>query len=72
MEEIIFGSGIFLTIMLGLLFLALPLIAIIHVLVSRFRDSTTKLMWLLVIFFIPFIGAILYFIIGRNQRIKAS
>ncbi|GAA4407968.1 hypothetical protein GCM10023187_29220 [Nibrella viscosa] len=60
-------------ILLGLLFLGLvillPLIALIDALRSRFQSDTAKLIWILVILFLPFLGSILYFIIGRKQRI---
>ncbi|GAA4468151.1 hypothetical protein GCM10023189_52980 [Nibrella saemangeumensis] len=61
-------------ILLGLLLLGLviilPLIAVIDVLRSKFRSDTDKIIWLLVILFLPFFGSILYFIIGRKQRIE--
>lgn len=49
--------------------LILFLIAVINVLRNRFESSTDKLVWLLVVFFIPVIGPILYFFIGRKQRV---
>lgn len=36
---------------------------------SRFREDTTKIIWILLVIFLPFIGTILYFVIGREQRI---
>jgi hypothetical protein len=32
--------------------------------------STEKLIWVLVIFFMHFVGALIYFFIGRQQRIS--
>lgn len=43
--------------------------AIIDLLKSNFSDSTNKLIWALVIIFIPFFGAILYLIVGRGQKV---
>lgn len=43
--------------------------ALIDVLKSEFQGSN-KLIWVLVIIFIPILGAILYLIIGRQQRNK--
>jgi hypothetical protein len=43
--------------------------ALIDVLRSEFRDSSTKVVWLIAIIFVPFLGAILYFGIGRRQKI---
>jgi hypothetical protein len=33
-------------------------------------DANLKIIWVLVIIFLPFIGALLYFIVGRPQPIK--
>lgn len=43
--------------------------ALIDVLKSEFKDGTTKFLWVLAIIFIPFIGLLLYFLIGRSQRL---
>jgi H+/gluconate symporter-like permease len=57
-----------------ILFLAIPfglwLGALIDLLRSNFEDSITKLIWLVVIVFIPVLGAILYLFIGRKQKIN--
>ncbi|WP_420854517.1 PLD nuclease N-terminal domain-containing protein [Solitalea lacus] len=45
----------------------IPIIALISLLKTTFRDSTTKLIWLVVILFVPIIGSVLYFTIGRKQ-----
>ncbi|WP_372800167.1 PLD nuclease N-terminal domain-containing protein [Lutibacter sp.] len=47
----------------------IPIIALIDILRSDFKGNE-KLIWVLVILFTSFIGTILYFLIGRNQRIK--
>ena len=64
---------------MGLVFwtMALPIIllsiiALFSLLKSSFKDSTTKLIWLLVILFLPVAGPILYFLIGRRQRVKIA
>ena len=50
----------------------LPLVAIIDILRSDFKDSVTKLIWVLVVLFFPFLGPIIYFVVGRNQRITSD
>ncbi|MFD2572791.1 PLDc N-terminal domain-containing protein [Spirosoma soli] len=50
-------------------FTLLPIIALVDVIRSDFRGSNDKLIWVLVILFLNLIGALLYLIIGRNQRI---
>lgn len=47
----------------------LVLWALIDVIKSDFKDSTNKIIWLLLIIFLPLLGAILYFVIGRSQRV---
>jgi len=49
---------------------ALWLTAII-LLVKAKQDSNTKLLWLLLILFVPFIGSLLYLIVGRKQNLIA-
>ena len=46
------------------------LIALINILKSNFKQSSDKAIWLIVILLLPFLGSLLYFIIGRNQRNK--
>lgn len=51
---------------LGLL---LPLIALVDILRSNFQ-ANNKLIWVVVVVFTNILGSILYFLIGRNQKIK--
>ena len=44
-------------------------LALIDILKSEFKGNN-KVVWLLVVLFTNFFGAILYFIIGRSQKIK--
>jgi hypothetical protein len=46
-------------------------IVLIDIIRSNFKDGTTKLIWLIVVIFIPFIGVILYPLFGTNQKLKA-
>lgn len=58
-------------ILLVLAFGIIPtLIALIDILKSDFKGNN-KVVWLLVVLFINFFGAILYFLIGRQQKIKS-
>jgi hypothetical protein len=47
----------------------LPLAALIDILISEF-EGNNKLIWVLVVLFANIVGAILYFLIGRNQKIR--
>ncbi|WP_299157066.1 PLDc N-terminal domain-containing protein [uncultured Christiangramia sp.] len=46
-----------------------PLIAIVDIVRNEFTGNN-KLIWILVVFFFNFFGVILYFLIGRKQKIK--
>lgn len=59
-------------IILGFILLPLLLwiIALVDILKSEFTGSN-KIVWLLVVIFFPVIGFILYFLIGKQQKIKS-
>ncbi|KJJ83356.1 membrane protein [Candidatus Omnitrophus magneticus] len=52
--------------LLGLVVLVLDIIAIIDVVKSSFENSK-KILWVLLIVFLPLIGMILYFVIGKKK-----
>lgn len=66
--SVLMGIGVQEIIVLLLLILpiALFLWAIIDLIKRNFSNSTNKLIWALVIIFVPFIGSILYLIVGRR------
>jgi len=45
------------------------IIALIDILKSKFKGND-KIVWILVVVFIHLIGAILYFVIGRKQKLN--
>ena len=51
---------------LGVLWFVLFLIAAFEILTGG-KPLGAKVIWLLVIFFLPFIGVILYYLIGRGK-----
>ncbi|RYD78793.1 MAG: PLDc_N domain-containing protein [Sphingobacteriales bacterium] len=50
------------------LILLIPLIALIDILKSDFKDSTNKLVWVLVVIMLPLLGPVLYYFLGRSQK----
>lgn len=59
---------------LTVLFVAIAAIAVyikalVEVISSDFRGENDKLLWILIILFAGFPGAIVYFVIGRKSRI---
>jgi len=62
---------IFWTIIIALFFV-LWLIALIDILRNSFAGENEKLIWILAILFVPIVGAVLYFTIGRKRRVKVN
>jgi hypothetical protein len=58
-----FGIGLF-----ALLCLVMWVYALVDIIKSRFSDENTKIVWILIVILIPFLGTILYFVLGREQR----
>lgn len=58
------------------IFVFLPLIltlwALIDILRSTFKDNTSKLVWVIVVIFVPILGALLYLAMGRSQKASNS
>ena len=66
-----FGFAGVIMIFLGVILpLILLLWALIDILRSNFKDSITKLVWIIVVIFVPLIGAILYLVLGRSQKVN--
>lgn len=63
------GPELLFILFLFVLPVALWIIALIDCLKSDF-EKDGKVIWVLVIVFLPILGSILYLTIGRNQRIK--
>lgn len=60
------GTAIWLTLLL--LTMIFPLICLISILRNKFKNQD-KLIWVIIVIFLPFLGPLLYLIMGRNQRI---
>jgi uncharacterized membrane protein len=72
MELLMPSVGLIIWSILSVISLVLTVIALVNVLRSQFKDSTSKLIWVAVILFMPLIGSILYLQIGRKQRVLAQ
>ncbi|HEY3169473.1 MAG TPA: PLD nuclease N-terminal domain-containing protein [Thermoanaerobaculia bacterium] len=53
--------------LLGLLVFILDIVAIVSVLKSG-ADSATKILWIVLVIVLPFVGMILYFLMGPGRR----
>lgn len=49
--------------------LLLPAIALFDILQNQFKHQTIKLIWALVVIFLPLFGPIIYYVIGRTQKL---
>lgn len=53
----------------GLIGLAIYAYTIYDVIVSKFANDTDRLIWILIVVLVPFLGTILWFLVGRNKRL---
>jgi hypothetical protein len=51
----------------GLVVLILDIVALVSLLKSN-ADSGTKILWVLLIVLLPFVGMVLYFLLGPGRR----
>ena len=65
----LFGGGLLITLLVILFIFLIPLLALISVLMNEFRGNE-KIMWVIIIIFLPFLGSILYFLVGRDKRLN--
>ncbi len=42
--------------------------AMVDIITSKFKEDLMQIIWLLVVFFLPFIGILLYLLIGRSMK----
>ena len=47
----------------------LPIVALIDIIRNEFTGSN-KLIWVLVVLFLPIFGSLLYFFMGKDQKLK--
>lgn len=65
--EMIFGFGLFMYAMMIGVFI-LWVWALVDIITSKFEESLMQVVWLLVVFFLPFLGVILYLLIGKSMK----
>jgi hypothetical protein len=63
------GAPEIILLMIPLSYFALIAYCLVDILRSDFKDSTNKLIWVLVVLLAPFLGSILYLAIGRNSKV---
>jgi len=65
--EMLFGLELFLLFIIVGLFL-IWIWAMMDIITSKFKEDLMQIVWLLIVFFLPFIGVLLYLLIGRNMK----
>jgi hypothetical protein len=55
---------------IGIIGLAIYAYTIYDVVISNFASDTDKLIWVLIVVLVPFLGTILWFLVGRKKRIS--
>ena len=71
MDKIINDFGLFIWQGLILLSIGLWIYCLIDILRNKFTQND-KIIWVLVVIFIPIIGSLLYLFIGKNQKLKLN
>jgi uncharacterized membrane protein len=64
------GSEIMLVLVLGIIPLIAWIWTLIKIIRSDFKNPNDKLMWVIIVCILGFIGAIIYFIWGDKNRIR--
>ena len=67
---IIGPSELLIILIVGLGLFLLPILAIVDILRGKF-EGNMQLIWVLIVLLFNIIGSILYFLIGRNQKIRS-
>ncbi len=63
----ILGTSLFVTILIILFVLLLPVIAIIDIVVRHF-PLAEKVIWTIIVLLVPILGSILYFVVSRRNK----
>jgi len=65
------GAEVILMLLILLVTLVIPIIALVDILKSKF-EGNNKIVWVLVVLFLGLLGVILYYFIGRKQRVQEN
>jgi hypothetical protein len=61
------GIGLVFFLAIGLLVLAIWVWTLLDIVKNERLNSTEKLIWILVVFFFPFLGSLIYLAVGRKR-----
>ena len=60
------GTPVMILVMLFLL--VLPLYCLVNILLSDFKDASTKVLWFVLVMVVPLVGPLLYLKIGKPDK----
>lgn len=46
--------------------------ALLDIITSKFQETIIQIVWLLAVFFLPFVGVILYLLIGKSMKVSSD
>ncbi|WP_258099685.1 PLD nuclease N-terminal domain-containing protein [Marinoscillum pacificum] len=58
-------------ILFGFFLFAIWVWTIIDIIKSEFKDNNEKILWVVLVILLPFIGTVLYFAIGSKNRVPS-
>ena len=58
-------------ILFGFFLFAIWVWTIIDIIKSEFKDNNEKVLWMVLVILLPFIGTVLYFAIGSKNRVPS-
>ncbi len=61
----------FFFIIISLLLFAVWIWTLVDIIQSQFNDTNEKLLWIVLVILLPFIGTILYFTIGSKNKLTS-
>lgn len=61
-----------LIIFIGVIPLILALICLVDILRADFKDGTKKLLWVVIVLVAPVLGALIYLLFGRRQKVQSD
>jgi len=67
----LFGGFSIFTLFFIVIPILIPILALVDIIKSDF-EGNNKLLWVIIVLLANILGAILYFLIGRDQKIKKS
>lgn len=72
MQTLLFSIGtpeIIILLITGLVPLAFAVVCLVDIVRSDFKDSTTKVLWALVVLLAPVLGSLIYLLVGKNHKV---